>query len=137
MRAKSSALPTPLPPATMTEASSRLMTPAFSETTSITLAARPLAPNPTVRGTTSGSRTASSRANTFGRTVATAVLVVACFSTMMLPPKHGWVATKPPSRNSRPVMSTSSPAPRRAAQPEATSRPSGEPEQSTMAGSAA
>ena len=69
--------------------------------------------------------------------MATAGLVVASFSTITLPPKQGWVTTKRPSWTSRPVMSTSRPAPRRAAQAAATSRPSGEPEQRTRAGSAA
>ena len=78
MTAKPSALPTPRPPETMIEASSRLTMPAFSQTTSATVARRLAGPKSTASGTTSGSAGASSRANELGRTATTVGPAVTC-----------------------------------------------------------
>ena len=137
MTAKPSGLPTPRPPVTMTGASSRLMMPAFSHTTSAMAVSKLPAPNWTGRGTISASAGASARANAPVRTATTAGPDVTCIRASTVPPKHGCVATRPPSAASRAVASTSRPASSRAAQAAATSRPSGEPAKSTAAGPAA
>ena len=111
--------------------------PAFSQTTSAMVVSRLAGPKSTASGTTSGSAGASARANELGRTATTVGPAVTCIVAITLPPKQGCVATKPPSASSRPVASTRQPAPRRAAQADATSRPSAEPENSTAAGCAA